>query len=167
MSLRNWEFLPRAHRSRCVRAARCVGPVKSELLEQRMLLATQPLFSATAPVSDAPPAAPSGLVATTRAGWAVLLAFTDNSTDEDQFIIEGKAVRGDGTLTNAAEFGRVAGSPAGETGGRFTFWWWAPTFPIVYDIRAVNAAGVSEPSNDVRVQARQMLYWGMGAEFFN
>lgn len=92
--------------------------------------------SATTPVPPPPPAAPSALTASPLSDTAVLLTWTDNSTDETGFLVERSP---DGAAW------QTAGSlPAGTTTAQDTGL--VPGTVWHYRVRACSAAGCSEPS---------------------
>jgi hypothetical protein len=99
----------------------------------------------------APTAAPSNLRGSARAGGATRLVFLDNSTNEDQFIIERRDANG-GTF---AEVGRRNGTTFGTSGATLTF---DDTTAVtgttyVYRVSASNTGGVSAPSNEFTLKA--------------
>lgn len=96
--------------------------------------------SATTPAPTvSPPAAPSGLVATATSTTAISLAWTDNSSNEDQFRVEECAGAG---CTNFVEIGFTNANVAtGNLTGR------APGTLYRYRVRAVNTGGYSAYSN--------------------
>jgi hypothetical protein len=69
-------------------------------------------------LADTAPAAPTELAAYLRSGWGVILAFTDNSVDEEEFVAEISVVHDDGSTGPPVVIDRVPGSAAGETGGQ-------------------------------------------------
>jgi hypothetical protein len=96
-------------------------------------------------VGDAPPAPPIEVVGTWRYDGLVRLAFTDDSTNEQHFVIEWARYGG-----QFEQLGTVSGSQPGATGGRFFF----DAFPratgfFPFRVRAVNDAGASDPSESV------------------
>jgi len=107
-----------------------------ESLEERIQFA--------APVAaDAPPAAPIEVVGTARPDLTIHVAFTDNSTNEEAFVVE--ALRDGVTLRQWT----LPASAPGEAGTRMFF---AQEFSGItlrrtneVSVRAVNAAGSSQP----------------------
>lgn len=118
----------------------------TELLEARRL------FTAVAFAEISNLSAPSDVTGVSRSGNFVRLAFTDNSTDETQFIIERAPVRSDGTVGAFIQFGVSPPSELGVAGDRM-FFIVRPnaTGNYEYRVRAADAAGVSDPSNVVRL----------------
>src|SRR6266516_2342114 len=124
------------------------------------------LCSTTTPTPAlAPPAAPTDLVVVTRTQWVARLAFTDQSTDEGQFVVERASAAGPDT--SFREVQRISGSPPGEAGGRVFYSDPTGGGIFAYRVRAANAAGVSEPSNTVTITVSQGFEFGFGGVFFN
>jgi hypothetical protein len=87
--------------------------------------------------STQPPAAPSGLTATAVSGSQVNLAWSDNSNNENNFVIEEST---DGV--NFTQLGTTAANASSyfATGLQ-------PSTTYTFRVRAVNAAGSSPPAN--------------------
>jgi hypothetical protein len=105
-------------------------------------------FSNVAQVTTllAPPAAPSGLVATPASSTSAALTWIDQSDNEADFVVEARNPQSGDDDWSEVEDGVVAevpGSPTVTTvvGGLTT------GLPYVFRVRARNAAGVSAPSN--------------------
>ena len=97
---------------------------------------------AVATVVDAPPAPPTELVGVSRMNLFIRLAFTDNSTDEETFVVEGSR---DGYVHRRWI---IPGSAPGEIGGRvFVAKQGFRELGVsnAFTVRAVNAAGESAP----------------------
>jgi transcriptional regulator CtsR/regulation of enolase protein 1 (concanavalin A-like superfamily) len=94
---------------------------------------------ASATTLDAPPAAPSGLAATTISTTQINLSWTDNATNETGFKIERKTGSG-GTYAQIATVG------AGVTGYNDTGLTASTTY--YYRVRATNSLGDSPYSNE-------------------
>jgi FtsP/CotA-like multicopper oxidase with cupredoxin domain len=98
--------------------------------------------SVSAPVSAGPPipkpAAPTALTATVQAGPKVLLTFTDNATNELNFVVD-RAVSGSGVWTT------IATLPARNNTGSvsYTDSTVAPGTTYDYRVSAVNGGGAS------------------------
>lgn len=83
------------------------------------------------------PAAPSGLTATAISSSQIILAWTDNSSDETGFAIERS--------TDGANFSSLGSVGAGVTAYSSTGL--SPSTTYWYRVRATNGAGSSAPSN--------------------
>ncbi len=94
--------------------------------------------SATTDDPPQPPADPSGLTATANGASQIDLAWTDNSSNEDNFKIERHA--GDGNFAEIATVGADVTS-FGDTG-------LSVSTTYTYRVRAVNGAGNSGYSNE-------------------
>ncbi len=94
--------------------------------------------SATTDDPPPPPADPSGLTATANGSSQIDLAWTDNASDEDNFVIERHA--GDGNFAEIATVG--AGVTSFDDTGL------AASTTYTYRVRAANAAGNSGYSNE-------------------
>ncbi len=84
-----------------------------------------------------PPAAPSGLTATAVGPGQINLAWTDNATNETNFLIE--------RAPDATNFTQIAAVTANTT--NYSDTGLAPLTPYYYRVRASNAAGFSPYSN--------------------
>ncbi len=89
------------------------------------------------------PVAPSALTAAAEALDRIRLTFRDNSTNEVEFVIERKSPGG--TFTEVASVGGLPGTGSTPT---VTVGSLEPATTYVFRIRARNAAGVSNPSNE-------------------
>lgn len=87
-----------------------------------------------------PPVAPYGLIATPVDNSNIQLNWTDNSSDEDNFLIE----RSDGTNNNFIEIATVAANTTNFKSSALK-----DTSRYFYRVRAVNKAGNSDYSNEV------------------
>jgi rhamnogalacturonan endolyase len=85
----------------------------------------------------APPAAPSGLTATAVSAGQINLAWTDNATNETNFLIE--------RAPDATNFVQIAALAADTT--NYSDTGLAPLTTYYYRLRASNAGGVSSYSN--------------------
>ncbi|MGI8906633.1 MAG: family 10 glycosylhydrolase [Candidatus Sumerlaeaceae bacterium] len=101
--------------------------------------------SATTQAAPALPNAPSGLTATAVAGRKINLAWTDNSTNEDNFVVERKV--GTGAYSVVATLGANVTSytSTGLTKGK----------TYTFRVKATNAAGSSAYSNEASAVAIQ------------
>lgn len=91
-------------------------------------------------IVGSPPAAPSALTATLQAGPQVSLSFTDNASNEAQFVIQRS--------TNGGDFVQIATVPARNNTGSVTYLdttvtAGATNTTYTYQVAAVNAAGSS------------------------
>lgn len=104
------------------------------------------VFAGAPPVN--PPAAPSGLTATTISSSQINLAWTDNSTDEDNFIVARSTTSG-GPYTDIATLGAniTSHSDTGLTAGTTYF----------YVVRASNAGGSSANSAQASATTSQTI----------
>lgn len=84
------------------------------------------------------PAAPSGLQLSVVSGWQIDLAWQDNSTDEDSFVIERR--------TTGGAFGIVA--VVGADVQSYSDTGLAPLTPYTYRVRAAAGGSMSSPSNE-------------------
>ena len=109
-----------------------------ESLEARQLLSVMP--------ADSLPAAPGELAGVSRPGNFIRIAFTDNSVDETDFVIERAGAPFGAVSTPFYEVGTAPASPG--SGGRVFFRdRSAYGDDFAYRVRARNDAGVSDPSN--------------------
>jgi carboxypeptidase T len=96
-------------------------------------------ISATTPAPPAPPAAPTNLIASAVSSSQINLSWTDNSSDETGFLIEGC------TGANCTNFAQIATVGANVTSYSNTGLAAATTY--TYRVRATNLGGDSSPSN--------------------
>jgi plastocyanin len=89
-------------------------------------------------VPGSPPGAPSGLVATPQSSSSIVLAWSDNASNETEFRIERRTVDGG--------FAQVATAAANATGATLTGL--DPSTFYFFRVRAANGAGVSAYSNE-------------------
>ena len=89
-----------------------------------------------------PPAAPTGLTAEFSGSGTVLLAWTDNSVNEDNFEVYRR--------TTSGSFTRIASPAAGSTTHEDASSM-GPSTTFTYKVRAVNLGGPSAYTNDAAV----------------
>ena len=127
--------------------------------------ASAPL-TVTTRVANEPPAAPSNAVAVSR-GTGVRVYFNDNSTTENQFIIERATVTG-GVVGAFGNVGTFPGTATSVSGGRFGF---TDTTAVegttyVYRVVAANAAGNSAATNEVQITYTKPTGTGVRATYY-
>lgn len=89
------------------------------------------------------PAAPTGLTAAPLAGPAIHVTWKDNSTDEDNFVLERRVAGGEFSVLTSPPFNEVAHHDADVMA--------ATTY--TYRIAAKNSKGLSAYSNEVSATA--------------
>ncbi|MDN5205237.1 fibronectin type III domain-containing protein [Fulvivirgaceae bacterium BMA10] len=95
--------------------------------------------NATTDPLPSPPAVPSSLQATTLSASEITLNWTDNSNDEDNFVIESSSSSGTGFTTLAA---------VGPNVTSFTHNGLSPLETVYYRVKAVSTYGNSANSNE-------------------
>jgi fibronectin-binding autotransporter adhesin len=90
-----------------------------------------------ATIPSAPPAAPSGLTAIAVGAFQIILSWTDNSTNENAFLIERS--------TNNVIFAQIASVASGTT--NYSDFGLTPNTTYYYRVRGTNLAGASGFSN--------------------
>ena len=89
------------------------------------------------------PAAPSNLTAEGEAVDRIRISFRDNSTNETEFVVERKTVGGAfAEVATLAEAPGTGSTPSVAVSGL------APATTYIFRVRARNAAGASNPSNE-------------------
>jgi hypothetical protein len=133
MSKRSWKGVCRAAGDVVSRGSHSTRHTIIEALEPRAYLNT----------ASVPPLPPSDLVGVSRPATFVRLAFTDNSIDETEFIVEY-------TFDGASGYHVAAHVPASPGTGSRVFAYPQPeTGRLTYRVRAISGAGQSDPSNTV------------------
>jgi hypothetical protein len=103
--------------------------------------------SASTPTAQAPPAAPSNLVATAVSATRIHLTWTDNANNETGFAIERAVYGKNGTLGSWTQIATVGPSPG--TGGTVSYndTTVSSRKSYSYRVRAYNASGYSAYTN--------------------
>jgi hypothetical protein len=129
--------------------------------------AAAPDFQVTTLDQDIPPDAPTSTIALPRS-TGVLVTFTDNAVNENQFVIERATVTG-GVTGAFAEITRLAGSAPGATGGRFEYNDATAVngTTYVYRVYATNAGGNSANAVSAQVTAAAQGGTGLTATWYD